>query len=84
VGGDNIDRSKQKNCIRTCVLFRSYFTVLYTVHCTDEQNAMSSYELQSALILTVEYSKIYCGVFAENKTVEAEKQPLLSNARMQQ
>jgi hypothetical protein len=30
----------------------------YTVHCTDEQHAMSSHELQSALILTVEFSKM--------------------------
>jgi hypothetical protein len=32
---------------------------LYTVHCTDEQHAMSSHELQSALTLTVEFSKLY-------------------------
>jgi hypothetical protein len=31
----------------------SYFTVQYTVHCTDEQYAMSSHELQSALMLKV-------------------------------
>jgi hypothetical protein len=31
----------------------------YTVHCTDEQHAMSSHELQSALMLTVEFSKMY-------------------------
>jgi hypothetical protein len=30
-----------------------------TVHCTDEQHAMSSHELQSALTLTVESSKMY-------------------------
>jgi hypothetical protein len=28
-------------------------------HCTDEQHAMSSYELQSALMLMVEFSEIY-------------------------
>jgi hypothetical protein len=39
--------------------FPRYFTVQYTVHCTDEQHAMSSHELQSALMLTVEFSKIY-------------------------
>jgi hypothetical protein len=38
----------------------SYFTVQYTVHCTDEQHAMSSHELQSALMWTVEFSKVYC------------------------
>jgi hypothetical protein len=36
----------------------SYFTVQYTVHCTDEQDAMSSHELQSALMLTVEFLKM--------------------------
>jgi hypothetical protein len=30
-----------------------------TVHCTNEQHAMSSHELQSALMLTVEFSKMY-------------------------
>jgi hypothetical protein len=29
------------------------------VHCTDEQHAMSAHELQSALKLTVEFSKMY-------------------------
>jgi hypothetical protein len=37
----------------------SYFTMQYTVHCTDEHHAMSSHELQSAVVLTVESSKIY-------------------------
>jgi hypothetical protein len=37
----------------------SYFTVQYTVHCTDEQHAMSSHKLQSALMLTVEFSKMH-------------------------
>jgi hypothetical protein len=36
-----------------------YITAQYTVHCTDEQHAMSSHELQSALMLTVEFSKMY-------------------------
>jgi hypothetical protein len=36
----------------------SYFTVQYTVHCTDEQHAMSSHKLQSALIFIVEFSKM--------------------------
>jgi hypothetical protein len=34
----------------------SHFTVEYTVHCTGEQHAMSSHELQSALMLAVEFS----------------------------
>jgi hypothetical protein len=29
------------------------------VHCTDEQHATSSHELQSALMLTVKFSKMY-------------------------
>jgi hypothetical protein len=36
----------------------NYFTVQYT-YCTDEQQAMSSHELQTALMLTVEFSKMY-------------------------
>jgi hypothetical protein len=32
---------------------------ILTVHCTDEQYAMSSHELQIALMLTVEISKVY-------------------------
>jgi hypothetical protein len=35
-------------------------TSCFTVHSTDEQHAMSSHELQSALMLTVEFSKMYC------------------------
>jgi hypothetical protein len=38
---------------------QSYFTVQYTVQCTDKQHAMSSHELQSALMLTVDFSKMY-------------------------
>jgi hypothetical protein len=38
----------------------SYFTVHYIVDCTDEQRDMSSHELQGALMLTVEFSKMYC------------------------
>jgi hypothetical protein len=30
----------------------------YTVHCTDEQHAMSSHKLQSALMLTMEFSEM--------------------------
>jgi hypothetical protein len=35
----------------------SLYSALYTVHCTDEQHAMSSHHMQSALILTVEFFK---------------------------
>jgi hypothetical protein len=35
-----------------------------TVHCTDEQHAMSSHELQSALMLTGEFSNVNCTNFA--------------------
>jgi hypothetical protein len=38
---------------------RSYFILQYTVHCTDEQQAMSSRELRSVLMLTLEFSKIH-------------------------
>jgi hypothetical protein len=41
----------------------SYFILQYTVHCTDEQHAMFSHELQSALMLTVEFLKIYFHVY---------------------
>jgi hypothetical protein len=63
LGGHSINRSKQKSIyIRMSYserfLRESYFTVQYTVYCTEEQHAMSSYELQSALMLT-EFSKMY-------------------------
>jgi hypothetical protein len=69
VGGHSIGHSKQKkNCICTCVLFRTV-SEIELFHCTvvsmyvkmhsDEQHAMSSHELQSALMLTVEFSEIY-------------------------
>jgi hypothetical protein len=48
-----------KICIYTCVLFRTVSEIEYTVHCTDKQHAMSSHELQSALMLKVEFSKMY-------------------------
>jgi hypothetical protein len=51
--------SKQNKCTCTCVLFRTVSDI-ELFHCTDEQQAMSSHELQSALMLTVEYSKMYC------------------------
>jgi hypothetical protein len=37
----------------------SGFRDRYSAHCTDEQHAMSSQELQIALMLTVEFSKMY-------------------------
>jgi hypothetical protein len=33
----------------------SLYSTQYTVHCTDEQHAMSSHELQSALMLMVKF-----------------------------
>jgi hypothetical protein len=44
--------------IYTCVLFRTV-SEIELFHCTEEQHAMSSHELQSALMLTVEFSKMY-------------------------
>jgi hypothetical protein len=63
--GGGVEYLHRDKCVCTCVLFRtvsemSYFTVRYTVHRTDEQHAMSSHEMQNALMLTVEFSKIYC------------------------
>jgi hypothetical protein len=37
----------------------SHYSTQYTVHCADEHHAMSSHELRSALILMVEFSKLY-------------------------
>jgi hypothetical protein len=62
--GHSISHSKQKSinvhvsCSEQFPRY-SYFTVQYIVHCTDGQHAMSSHELQSALMLTVEFSKMY-------------------------
>jgi hypothetical protein len=36
----------------------SLHCTLYTGHCSDEQHAMSSQELQSALMSTLEFSKM--------------------------
>jgi hypothetical protein len=47
--------SKQKG---VCVLFRTV-SEIELVHCTDEQHAMSSHELQSALMLMVEFWIMY-------------------------
>jgi hypothetical protein len=64
VGGHSIGHSKQKSVyVHVSYSERfprySYFTVQYSVHCADEKHAMSSQELQSALMLTVEFSKMY-------------------------
>jgi hypothetical protein len=53
--GHSIGNSKEKS-ICTCVLFRTV-PEIDPLHCIDEQHAMSSYEMQSALMLTVEFSK---------------------------
>jgi hypothetical protein len=64
LGGHSIGHSKQES-VYVHVSYserfprQSYFTIQYTVHCTDEQHAMSSHELQSALMLTVEFSEMY-------------------------
>jgi hypothetical protein len=65
LGGHRIGNSEQSVYMYTCPIEigfrdRDNFTVQYcTVHCTDEQHAMSSHELQSALMLTVDFSKMY-------------------------
>jgi hypothetical protein len=50
-----------KNFVCTCVLFQTVSEIdsYFTVHCTEEQHVMSSHELHSALMLTVEFSKMY-------------------------
>jgi hypothetical protein len=60
LGGHNIGHSKQKKCICTCVLFRAV-SEIELFHCTlyRRANAMSSHELQSELMLTMEFSQIY-------------------------
>jgi hypothetical protein len=63
LGGHSIGHSKQES-VYVHVFYSerfprySYVTVRYTVHCTEEQHAMSSHELLSALMLTVEFSKM--------------------------
>jgi hypothetical protein len=70
----NIDHSKQKVYMYMCPIpkvFRdtaiSLYSTLYTVHYIDEQHAMSSRQLQSALMLTVEFSKKYQLCHLNNK-----------------
>jgi hypothetical protein len=50
--------SKNKKCMCTCVLLRTV-SEIEVFHCTDEQYAMSSHELQSALMLKAEFSEMY-------------------------
>jgi hypothetical protein len=51
--------SLHTNILATYRISQKKISVQYTVYCTDEQHAMSSLELQSALILTVDFSKMY-------------------------
>jgi hypothetical protein len=55
LGGQVICHSKAKNCTRTCLLnrFRNIGIILYTVQTSN--TPLSSHELQSALMLTVEF-----------------------------
>jgi hypothetical protein len=63
-----IGHSKQKKYVYMCPILNGFrdraillYSTLYTLHCADEQLAMSSsHELQCALMLTVEFSKMYC------------------------
>jgi uncharacterized ion transporter superfamily protein YfcC len=55
--GLSIGNSKQ-TYICICVLFRTFSKI--TVLCTVQQKAMSSHDLQSACMLRVKFSKIYC------------------------
>jgi hypothetical protein len=59
-GGHSISHSTQKSIY----VHESYFVWFlshsyFTVHCIDEQHTMSSHELQSALMLMVEFLKMY-------------------------
>jgi hypothetical protein len=64
LGGHSIGHSKQKSAYVPVFLFWTVSKVeLFhcTVCCTDtdEQHTMSSHELQSVLMLTVDYLKMY-------------------------
>jgi hypothetical protein len=54
LGGHSIGHDKQKS-----TYVHVSYSEPFTVHCTDEQHAMSSHELQRALMLTVEFSEMY-------------------------
>jgi hypothetical protein len=60
LGGHSIGNSKQKS-VYLHVSYSERFPrwSYFTVHCTDEQHAVFSHELQSALMLTAEFSKMY-------------------------
>jgi hypothetical protein len=57
-GGHRIGHSKQKLYMYMCHILNGFRD--YTAHCTDEQHTMSSQDLQSLLMFTVEFSKMYC------------------------
>jgi hypothetical protein len=66
LGGHSIGHYKQKLYMYMCPILNGFrdratslYSTLYTVHCTDEQHAMSSHELRSAMMLTVEFSEMY-------------------------
>jgi hypothetical protein len=61
VGGHSIGHSKQKSVYVhvSCIPNGFRDRARISLYSTDEQHAMSSHELQSALILTVEFSKMY-------------------------
>jgi hypothetical protein len=63
LGGHNSGHSKQKIVYIHVSCSERFPRQLF--HCTDEQHAMSSHELQSAWMLTVEFSKRYYTVFME-------------------
>jgi hypothetical protein len=48
----------KKKCVRKCDLFRTVYEI-ELFHCTDEHHPISSLGLQSALMLTVDFSKMY-------------------------
>jgi hypothetical protein len=52
--GHGIGHSKHKS-----VYVHVSYSEIELLHCTDEQHAMPSHELQSALMLTAEFSKMY-------------------------
>jgi hypothetical protein len=59
LGGHSIGHTKQKKNVWP--VLHGFRDKLFhcTVHCTGEQHVISSHELQSALMLTVEFSKMY-------------------------
>jgi hypothetical protein len=88
-GGHRIGQSKQTECICACVVFRTV-SELQLFHCavvcmyvemhSDEQHAMSSHELQCAVMLTVEFSKMYCTCTVPTLSLE-QQIPVLETVR---